>query len=129
MKKFDTCILLIVLAITFISFVAVKVYQVQNFSVRETKAIITLNGQVIKEILLNEVTTTYTEKIDVGNGDFNTIEVSPGHIRIIDSTCPDKTCIKHGYVYLNGTPAVCLPHKLIITVEESRQNLLNLFTN
>lgn len=129
MKKIDTCLLFIVLAITFISLIAVKLYQSQNFNTHSLKATITLDGQIVKEIMLSEVTTTYTEQISIGNNEFNTIEISHNHIRIIDSSCPDKTCVKHGYVHMNATPAVCLPHKLIITVENTSKNMLYQFTN
>ncbi len=44
-----------------------------------------------------------------------TLEIKDGRIRIIDSPCPNKTCIRQGY----AKPLVCLPNKVIVNVEES----------
>lgn len=41
-----------------------------------------------------------------------TIEISNGKVRIIDSPCPNKTCINQGL----GSTLVCLPNKVIVTV-------------
>lgn len=41
------------------------------------------------------------------------IEIKEGRVRIIDSACPNKTCVKQGW----GSTIVCLPNDVIITVE------------
>jgi len=41
------------------------------------------------------------------------VEVKNGKVRIIDSPCPNKTCINQGF---NDT-LVCLPNKIIIKVQ------------
>ena len=43
-----------------------------------------------------------------------TFEIKDGRVRIIDSPCPNKTCIAQGW----HNPLVCLPNKVIITVED-----------
>ena len=42
-----------------------------------------------------------------------TFEVKDGRVRITDSSCPNKTCVAQGW----HIPLVCLPNKVIITVE------------
>ena len=42
-----------------------------------------------------------------------TFEIKNGLVRITDSPCPNKTCITQGW----HNPLVCLPNKIIITVE------------
>lgn len=42
-----------------------------------------------------------------------TFEIKDGRVRIIDSPCPNKTCISQGW----HNPLVCLPNKVMITVE------------
>ena len=44
---------------------------------------------------------------------FTTFEIKNGRVRIIDSPCPNKNCINQGW----HSPLVCLPNKIIITVE------------
>ena len=40
-------------------------------------------------------------------------EIKNKKVRIIDSPCPGKNCIKQGH----SNPLVCLPNKVIITLE------------
>ena len=42
-----------------------------------------------------------------------TFEIKDGRVRIVDSPCPNKTCISQGW----HSPLVCLPNKVMITVE------------
>lgn len=44
-----------------------------------------------------------------------TVEIKNERIRIIDSPCPNKTCIKQGW----GTTLVCLPNNVIISTERA----------
>ena len=43
-----------------------------------------------------------------------TFEIKDGRVRIIDSPCPNKTCVNQGW----HSPLVCLPNNVIITIEE-----------
>ena len=42
-----------------------------------------------------------------------TFEIKDGRVRIIDSPCPNKTCVAQGW----HNPLVCLPNKVMISVE------------
>ena len=43
-----------------------------------------------------------------------TFEIKNGRVRIIDSPCPNKTCVNQGW----HSPLVCLPNNVIITLED-----------
>lgn len=68
------------------------------------------NGKLIRTVDLAAVTVPYTIDIDGKN----TILVEKGKISMKEAKCPDKLCVKTGSRY----PIVCLPHKVVITVEE-----------
>lgn len=53
----------------------------------------------------------YTVEGELGPTSF---EIKDGRVRIIDSPCPNKTCINQGW----HNPLVCLPNKVMIRVEE-----------
>lgn len=53
---------------------------------------------------------TYTVEGELGP---TTFEIKDGRVRIIDSPCSNKTCVIQGW----HSPLVCLPNKVIITVE------------
>lgn len=44
-----------------------------------------------------------------------TFEIKNGRVRILDSSCPNKTCVHQGW----SSPLVCLPNKVIITAESN----------
>jgi len=53
---------------------------------------------------------TYSVQGELGP---TTFEIKDGRVRITDSPCPNKTCINQRW----HSPLVCLPNKVIITVE------------
>jgi len=44
---------------------------------------------------------------------FTSFEIKNQAVRIIDSPCPNKNCVHQGW----ASPLVCLPNKVIITIE------------
>lgn len=74
-----------------------------------------LDGKVIREIDLTTVTEPYEFTVEAENGS-NTVRVEPGRIAVTEADCPDKVCVKTGYIENSAVPIVCLPHRLAITV-------------
>ena len=68
------------------------------------------DGKLIRTVDLSSVTVPYTIDIDGKN----TVLVEKGKISMKEAKCPDKLCVKTGCNY----PIVCLPNKVVITVEE-----------
>ena len=78
---------------------------------------ISQNGNVIK-VNTGEEVYEYSAKPDgiykvKGLIGITTFEIKDGRVRIIDSPCPNKTCINQGW----HSPLVCLPNNVIITIE------------
>ncbi|MBR4895991.1 MAG: NusG domain II-containing protein, partial [Clostridia bacterium] len=48
----------------------------------------------------------------------NTVRVETGRIRIVSADCPDKICVDTGWISDSAAPIVCLPHRLVIRLEE-----------
>ncbi|MDD3718882.1 MAG: NusG domain II-containing protein [Actinomycetota bacterium] len=44
------------------------------------------------------------------------LEISGGRVRMVDSACPDKLCVKSGWVSSPGESIVCLPNRVVIEV-------------
>ena len=47
------------------------------------------------------------------------IEVKGGKVRVADSSCPNKTCVKCGFV--DSGKIICLPNKVFVSVENDEQ--------
>ena len=45
------------------------------------------------------------------------VEVKDGRARVMVSDCPDKRCVKSGWVYNCGQVAACLPNKIALMIQ------------
>lgn len=116
MKKADKIIVIIIGILIIISTAGVLIYK--NYSSGSEKiAVIKQSGKIIKTIDLNKVTTPQEFTIKYNGSNYNKIKVEKGKIAIIDADCPDKICVKTGWISEAGQNSVCLPHKLIIEIE------------
>ncbi len=47
-------------------------------------------------------------------GHINVVEIKDGEVSITDADCPDKLCIKQGWISSTSQSIVCLPNKVVI---------------
>ena len=71
-------------------------------------------GVLIKCIYLNDISQAETFTIQGENGCVNEVEVRPGSIAIISADCPDKLCVRQGFISDSKLPVTCLPNRLVI---------------
>ena len=45
------------------------------------------------------------------------IEIKDGRVRMLSSPCPDKLCIKEGYIDKAGQVIICIPNRIVIKIE------------
>ena len=83
------------------------------------------NGRVIRTVDLRGVTAPYELVLEAEDGGYNTVQVSPGSIAVIAADCPDGICVAHGAISKSGDPIVCLPHRLIITIEAAEKDAVD----
>lgn len=74
------------------------------------------DGELIKTIDLNAVTIPYDFTVTGPYGS-NTIHVAHGAISVSAADCPDQICVQQGAITDSAVPIVCLPHRLVITIE------------
>lgn len=87
----------------------------QRKQVSSPVARITRDGELIREIPLDEVEESYSFVVEDEEGS-NTILVEPGRIRVSEADCPDQVCVNQGFISDGTVPVVCLPHKLMIEI-------------
>ena len=51
-------------------------------------------------------------------GQYNIVEIEDGRIRVKEDNSPDQIAVKTGWISKPGQTSVCLPHKLVISVEK-----------
>lgn len=78
------------------------------------------NGEVLYSF---DMRTAKDQSIRIEYGEsYNIIEISEGKIRVSEAGCPDKTCVKMGWLK-SGTPVVCLPNRLEIRFSDGKSDV------
>ena len=72
-----------------------------------------IDGETVMELPLDQ-----DARLVLGEGEgTNTLTVSGGTAQIVQADCPDQVCVRQGAVRYAGESIVCLPHRLIVTIE------------
>ncbi|MEN6326189.1 MAG: NusG domain II-containing protein [Syntrophomonas sp.] len=112
MFKTGDKILIICLAVIAVLMLAWNTFGVR--SNQSVKAVITQNGSIIKEINLNDLKKP--ESVYINEPVKQVIRAEKGKIRFVESDCPNKTCVKTGWLTKAGDRAVCIPSKVVVTI-------------
>lgn len=113
-KKWDIVIIIILIAIAFIPTMVFSVISKRDYN--GTYAEITVNGKVFKEIPLTNHKGEDKIPIKTDKG-INIISIKDNEVSIIEADCPDKICIKPGYISKVGDSLVCLPHRVMVEIK------------
>lgn len=82
-----------------------------------TVAGIYVDGELWKSVDLAAVAVPYELTVETEYG-YNTILVSPGAIEVAHADCSEQVCVNQGTISDSLIPIVCLPHHLVIQIEE-----------
>lgn len=77
------------------------------------------DGILIMSIPLNGSGGSQIFTIEGENGCVNEIETRSGSIGIISADCPDKLCVRQGFISSSKLPITCLPNRLVIRLRPS----------
>ena len=121
MKRGDKIVFIILLIVVIISLSAATIYKI---SVKGSAniAVIKQAGTVIKTIDLNTVVKPQVFTIKTANGHYNIVEVKHNNICIKEADCPHKECVKSGWISQPGEMIVCLPYKLVVSINGQSNN-------
>ena len=81
-------------------------------------AFIHKNGELTDTVNIAAVTAPFTITLESG-GNVNVIAVEHGRIRMLSADCPDGTCVRQGWISGGVFPIVCLPNRVVITLDGS----------
>lgn len=101
----DLCLVLFFLVLSLVLLLVVKGSQKEGGAV-----VVAVNGTEIGRYLLS-INGQY-----LLNGGTNTLVIENGRAKVSDADCPDKLCVKEGWVQYTGQCITCLPNKLTVTV-------------
>jgi hypothetical protein len=116
MKKGDKIVGIVLLIIVLVAFGSASIYK-NVVKGSENIAVIKREGKVLETIDLNKVVKPREFTLKTDNSNYNTILVEHNSISIKDANCPHKECVKSGWISQPGEMIVCLPYKLIISIQ------------
>lgn len=76
---------------------------------------ITQDGKLLQRVLLKKGDPAREFVVEY-NGGLNRLKAEDGKIAVIEADCPDKDCVKRGWLKKPGDSAICLPHRLVIRI-------------
>jgi hypothetical protein len=77
-----------------------------------------VDGVCVYSVDLTRVTETELYPIEDTLGK-NVVCIEPGRICVQAADCPDQVCVEAGWLSDSALPIVCLPHRLVIRLEET----------
>jgi hypothetical protein len=75
---------------------------------------ISANG---KEVMVRPLGEDTFELTIPGYAGDSFLEISGGRARMVDSACPDKLCVRTGWISRPGESIVCLPNRVVIEIK------------
>jgi len=80
---------------------------------------IIVDGQKVKEAALD---VAMEELVMQGvKGPFS-VEIKDGRVRMKDSTCPNKLCVKMGWIRHEGQVVCCIPNRIVLKITGKRES-------
>lgn len=104
-----------------IVFVAVSVLNRNHGST----IIITRDGELYGKYNLSQDQTIEIENTD--HEVTNTLQIKDGEAKMIEADCPDKLCIHQKAISVSKENIVCLPNRIVVTVEDDHKEGLDGF--
>jgi len=119
LKKGDMILVIVLIVAVFASFAGLRLFR--NTGSTTKIAVITQNGKVVRKINLDKVQGS--ERIQISGEYDEVILAEKGRIRFESANCPDRVCVKTGWLSQKGDAAVCLPNRTIIKIEGEKENV------
>jgi len=105
----DFILIALIVIVAIISFFAFKLMQKSGVCVN-----VSVDGKTIAEYPLNkdlkkDIITDYGK---------NVLVIENGEAYVLEADCPDKICVGHRAISKTGESIVCLPHKLVVSIDD-----------
>ena len=120
-KKLEIFAILMLIAFALISYFISNFVKNSGSNLDSNNINVFVNGERITKIdgIPIDISVDRTFTIGGETTDYNVIEIKDKKIRCIDSNCPDKICVNHGFLNeeIDNDMIVCAPHRLVITYQ------------
>lgn len=104
--------LILIAAILVISGLLSAIFYAGNRKAPE-QVVVTVDGRTVATLDLHKD----TDMIIDGHGGTDHLVIKDGYARITEASCPDKVCVRTGKIHKSGELIVCLPNRVVVTIE------------
>lgn len=125
MKKNDLILIGSILIIAITILIGQHFWQKSNTG-NAPMVVVTIDGQETMRLPLNQ---DYSTTIQLGEDQYNELVIKSGKASISEASCPDKICVHHRDIKYQGETIVCLPHKLVISIEGGEASEVDAIAN
>ena len=118
MKKNDVILIAALLVVALLTAGGMRIWQMNN--TKDTaNVVVTIDGEVYGTYPLSK---DRTERIELPDGSYNILVISDGYADVTEASCPDQICVKYNHIRYSKESIVCLPNKVVVTVEGGEEN-------
>ena len=121
MKKNDLFLIGGLLLISLVLGIGLSLYK-KNATEEAPAAVVTIDGIEYGTYPLDE---DRVERIEIGDGEYNILEIKDGEAFMSEASCPDQICVLHSHIRYTGESIVCLPHKVLVEIINGEVNDLD----
>lgn len=114
-RRGDLLIILFLMAASFLP-LGVFSYHQANAESADNIAVISVDGNIVKEFVLKDDGKTETYVYQDDHGHENVIVREGAQIRIVSADCDDQLCVRMGAKDGIGETIICLPNRVLIEV-------------
>ena len=76
-----------------------------------------LDGKLVESVDMETLKEPLEKVIRCGKG-YNTVRIDHDSVCVIDADCSGKDCVRSGKITQAGRPIACLPHHLLVIIQE-----------
>ena len=116
-RKNDWLLIAVLLVAAAGIYVAIQYYQ--KVSTKNAVAVVTVDGVEYGRYPLSE---DHTETIRFEDGSYNRVATQECYVSMPEAACPEQICVHHSRISRNKETIVCLPDKVVITIENGEDS-------
>ena len=84
-------------------------------------AVVKIDGKEVERFDLDEISSKMVTYYP-SDTQYNIVEIQEGKIRVKEDNSPDQIAVRTGWISEPGQTSICLPHRLVITIEQEGQS-------
>lgn len=112
MKKQDFIIVGVVGVIALCLFLGLYVFNGSSGSYVQVE----IDGRIVDTFDLDkDIEKTYGT-----DESYNVLQIKDGKATMTSASCPDQICVKHNSIYRSGESIICLPNKVVVSIENDK---------